>query len=85
MFVLPLDVKFASDDTPSPLREAFAEFVAALVPFDAHPDVRAEVMWAALHGMAVLRRGGRIPPERQKARRDLLVSQIVNVVRGNDR
>lgn len=79
MFVLPLDVKFASDDTPSPLKEAFAEFVAALMPFDAHPDPRAEVMWAALHGMAVLRRGGRIPPERQKARLDLLVGQIVHV------
>jgi AcrR family transcriptional regulator len=78
MFVLPIDVKFASDDTPSPLRAAFGELVDALRPFDAHSDLRAEVAWAALHGLAVLRRGGRIPPEGQEARIDLLVSQIVN-------
>jgi AcrR family transcriptional regulator len=78
MFVLPIDVKFASEDTPSPLKAAFAELVSALRPFDAHPDLRAEVTWAALHGLAVLRRGGRIPPEGQEARIDLLVSQIVD-------
>jgi AcrR family transcriptional regulator len=78
MFVLPIDVKFASDDTPSPLKAGFAELVAALAPFGAPSDLRAEVAWAALHGLAVLRRGGRIPPEAQEARIDLLVSQIVN-------
>jgi AcrR family transcriptional regulator len=78
MFVLPIGVKFASDDTPSPLKAAFGELVRALSPFDAHSDLRAEVTWAALHGLAVLRRGGRIPPEGQAARIDLLVSQIVN-------
>ena len=78
MFVLPIDVKFASEDTPSPLRAAFGELVGALNAFDTHPDLRAEVTWAALHGLAVLRRGGRIPPEGQEARIDLLVSQIVN-------
>ncbi|HSZ53347.1 MAG TPA: TetR/AcrR family transcriptional regulator [Caulobacteraceae bacterium] len=82
MFVLPTDVKFASEDTPSPLRAAFGELVRALEPFDAHPDLRAEVTWAALHGLAVLRRGGRIPPEGEAARIDLLVSQIVNDRRG---
>ena len=78
MFVLPTDVKFASDDTPPALKAAFAELVGALNPFGAHSDLRAEVAWAALHGLAVLRRGGRIPPEGQEARIDLLVSQIVN-------
>ena len=78
MFVLPIDVKFASEETPPPLRAAFAELVSALGPFDANPDARAEVTWAALHGLAVLRRGGRIPAERHEARIDLLVSQIVN-------
>jgi AcrR family transcriptional regulator len=82
MFVLPTDVKFASEDTPSPLRAAFGELVRALEPFDAHPDLRAEVTWAALHGLTVLRRGGRIPPEGEAARIDLLVSQIVNDRRG---
>jgi AcrR family transcriptional regulator len=78
MFVLPIDVKFASEDTPSPLKAAFGELIGALKPFDAHPELRAEVTWATLHGLAVLRRGGRIPPEGQEARIDLLVSQIVN-------
>jgi len=78
MFVLPIDVKFASGDTPSPLKAAFAELVSALKPFDRHPDLRAEVTWAALHGLAVLRRGGRIPLQGQEARIDMLVSQIVN-------
>jgi hypothetical protein len=49
-----------------------------LAPFDAGPDLRAEVTWAALHGLAVLCRGGRIPLDRQAARINLLVSQIVN-------
>ncbi len=78
MFVLPIDVNFASDDTPPPLKAAFAELVGALKPFDARPDLRAEVAWATLHGLAVLRRGGRIPPEGQEARIELLVSQIIN-------
>ena len=78
MFMLPIDVKFASEDTPSPLKAAFGELVGALEPFDEHPDLRAEVTWAALHGLAVLCRGGRIPPEGQEARIDLLVSQIAD-------
>jgi AcrR family transcriptional regulator len=78
MFVLPIDVKFASEDTPSQLKACFAELVAALAPFGAHPELRAELTWAALHGLAVLRRGGRIPRQRQDARLDLLVSQIVH-------
>jgi AcrR family transcriptional regulator len=83
MFVLPIDVKFASEETPSPLKAAFAELAGALQPFDAHPDLRAEITWAALHGLAVLRRGGRIPPERQEARVDLLVGDLIG--RGGER
>ena len=78
MFVLPIDVKFASEDTPLPLKAAFGELVGVLKPFDVRPELRAEVTWASLHGLAVLRRGGRIPSEGQEARIDLLVSQIVN-------
>jgi len=78
MFVLPIDVKFASVDTPPALKAAFGELAGALKPFDPQPELRAEVTWAALHGLAVLRRGGRIPPEGHEARVDLLVSQIVS-------
>ena len=76
MFVLPIDLKFASEETPSDLKAAFGELVGAIKPFDAHPELRTEVAWAALHGLAVLRRGGRIPADAQEARIDLLVSQI---------
>ena len=76
MFVLPIDVKFASQDTPEPLKAGFDELASALKPFDAHPELRAEVAWAALHGLAVLSRGGRIPPEDQDARIDLLVGLL---------
>ena len=79
MFVLPIDVSFAADDTPPALRAAFAELTAALAPFDANPDLRAELTWAALHGLAVLTRGGRIPPGGQAARLDLLVRQVVGL------
>ena len=78
MFVLPINVVFAGEDPPPPLKAAFGELVGALKPFDAHPDLRAEVTWAALHGLVVLRLAGRIPPAGQEARIDLLVSQIVN-------
>ena len=78
MFMLPIDVKFASADTPQALRAAFGALIGVLAPFDPQPDLRAELTWAALHGLAVLRRGGRIRPECQEARLDLLLSQIVN-------
>ncbi|MDR3510166.1 MAG: TetR/AcrR family transcriptional regulator [Caulobacteraceae bacterium] len=77
MFMLPTDVKFASEDTPPPLKAAFGELVGALKPFGAQPELLAEVTWAALHGLAVLSRSGRIPPEHQEARIDLLVNQLI--------
>lgn len=77
MFALPIDVPFASDETPSAPKAAFAALFDVLKPFDEDPIVLSELVWAALHGLAVLRRGGRIPPEREPARIDTLVSQIV--------
>lgn len=76
MFVLPIALRFASDDSPSALKAAFAELAGAIRPFDADPDLRTELVWAALHGLAVLCRGGRIPPEGQQARLDLLVGHL---------
>jgi AcrR family transcriptional regulator len=77
MFVLPTDVKFASVETPEPLRACFGEFVSALPPGNDQPELVAEVVWSALHGMAVLAHGGRIPPDGQEGRLDLLVTQLV--------
>jgi AcrR family transcriptional regulator len=73
MFVLPTGIKFASEETPPPLRAAFSELVAALGPDRDMPDTRAEVLWSALHGMAVLARSARIPPSGAEFRLNVLV------------
>src|ERR1700744_975831 len=56
MFGLPTGINFASEETPPPLRAAFSELVAALGPKRDMPETLAEVLWSALHGMAVLAR-----------------------------
>ncbi len=76
MFVMPIDVKFASERTPPQLRAGFQQLVLALRPYDAKPETRAELLWSALHGMAELARNRRIPEERQEARLNLLVAMI---------
>jgi len=68
MFSMPSELAFAADDTPQPLHEAFAALR------DAFPDAdgtRAEVAWAALHGLATLQAGGRLRPGQIQARLDL--------------
>ena len=76
MFVLPTDVKFASADTPPPLRAAFGEVVSCFPLDNERRELFAEVTWSALHGMAVLSDSGRIPPDGQEERLDFLVTQI---------
>lgn len=78
MFVMPTDVKFASADTPAPLRASFDEFVNALSPDDQPPELYAEVIWSALHGIAVLSASGRIPPIGQEQRLDLIVDRLAH-------
>lgn len=68
MFSLPSGLAFAADDTPAPLRRAFAALR------DAFPDAdgtRAEVAWSALHGLATLQAGGRLRADQAQARFDL--------------
>ncbi|HEX6346582.1 TetR/AcrR family transcriptional regulator [Umezawaea sp.] len=76
MFVLPTDLAFASAETPAPLRAGFDEFVACFSPEDDRRELFAEVVWSALHGMAVLSDSGRIPAERQEERLELLIARI---------
>jgi AcrR family transcriptional regulator len=76
MFVLPTRIKFASDETPTALRAAFAELVAALGPKREMPEILAEVLWSALHGMAVLARSQRIPPSAADVRLNVLVERF---------
>jgi AcrR family transcriptional regulator len=73
MFVMPTGLKFASKETPAALREAFAELVAALGPDCEMPAITAEVLWSALHGMAVLAQSERIPAQGAAFRLNVLV------------
>ena len=76
MFVLPIKIKFASEETPTALRAAFAELVAALGPDRHEPVFLAEVLWSALHGMVVLTQSDRIPGAGAEARLNVLVQKF---------
>jgi AcrR family transcriptional regulator len=68
MFSMPSGLVFSVDDTPEPLRRAFAALR------DVFPDddgTRAEVAWSTLHGLATLHAGGRLRPGHAEARLDL--------------
>lgn len=79
MFILPTDLKFASAETPPPLRAGFDEFVSCFRPGNERRELCAEVVWSALHGMVVLSDSGRIPPDGQEERLDFLVTQIADL------
>jgi len=76
IFRLPLDVPFASAETPRQLRDAFATIVDALRGLDHPPadaETAAEVLWAALHGVATLQLAGRFLPENDERRVEELI------------
>jgi AcrR family transcriptional regulator len=78
MFTLRTDLPFGRDDTPEPMRAAFVAIqdVVAPVAGQRDPAALAEVAWSALHGIATLSRGGRLPPEGQAARLAVLVGSL---------
>ncbi|WP_432941850.1 TetR/AcrR family transcriptional regulator [Kribbella sp. CA-253562] len=78
MFVLPTDLTFASEQTLPQLRAGFDEFVSCFDPGTKQRELLAEVVWSALHGLAVLSDSGRIPPEGQEQRIDLLVTRMAD-------
>jgi AcrR family transcriptional regulator len=73
MFVSPTKIKFASEETPTALRAAFAELVTALGP---GRQGLAEVLWSALHGMVVLMQSERIPAAGAEGRLNVLVQKF---------
>ncbi|HTJ69612.1 MAG TPA: TetR/AcrR family transcriptional regulator [Actinospica sp.] len=82
MFQLDGGLAFAQDDTPQPLKDAFAALLDTLgeVAGDGvHPGLFTEVFWAALHGLATLTRAGRQPPELAEQRVELLVNRLAEV------
>ena len=79
LFNLDGGLAFAQEDTPAPLKDAFAallETLAEVAGDGVHPGVFTEVFWAALHGLATLTRAGRLPPELTEARLELLVDRL---------
>ncbi|WP_433386682.1 TetR/AcrR family transcriptional regulator [Micromonospora sp. KLBMP9576] len=82
MFELDGGLAFASEDTPQPLKDAFAALLESLgeVAGDGvHSALFTEVFWAALHGLATLTRSGRLPPEDTEPRVELLVDRLAVV------
>ncbi|TQS40381.1 TetR/AcrR family transcriptional regulator [Cryptosporangium phraense] len=71
MFSMPTGLPFAVDDTPAPLRRAFAGMRAVLPD-----DTRAEVAWSLLHGLATLEAGGRLAPGQVQARFELALDML---------
>jgi AcrR family transcriptional regulator len=78
MFVRATKLRFAADDTPVPLVTAFAELRdgIATVANGRDVDTLTELFWAALHGLITLARGGRLRPEYDAERVELLVAQF---------
>lgn len=76
MFVLPIDLRFARSDTPAELRRTFGTLMAVLEPFCQNVETAAEALWAALHGLAMLERHGRIRAPFRAERVALVVSMI---------
>jgi AcrR family transcriptional regulator len=68
MFGLPTSLSFAADDTPPPLRRAFA---ALQLAFPDDDGTLAEVAWSTLHGLTTLNAAGRLRPDRVDARLEL--------------
>jgi AcrR family transcriptional regulator len=57
MFLMPTGLRFAAADVPAPMRSAFASLGRALGITD---DLRTEIAWGLLHGVASLDRAGRL-------------------------
>ena len=79
MFQLESGLAFAAEDTPKPLKDAFAALQESLEEFagdGVHPALLTEVFWAALHGLATLTRAGRLPPEDADRRTELLLDRL---------
>ncbi|MEE1761566.1 MULTISPECIES: TetR/AcrR family transcriptional regulator [unclassified Streptomyces] len=79
MFRLDGGLAFAQEDTPEPLKDAFAallENLSEVAGEGVHPALFTEMFWAALHGLATLTRARRLPPEDTERRVELLVDRL---------
>ncbi|WP_369149052.1 TetR/AcrR family transcriptional regulator [Streptomyces sp. R44] len=82
LFLLDGGLPYAREDTPEPLKDAFAalmETLAEVAGDGVHPGLFTEVFWASLHGLATLTRTGRLLPEDAQPRLDLLVDRLAEI------
>lgn len=82
LFQLDGGLPYAQEDTPEPLKDAFAALLESLgeVAGDGvEPGLFTETFWAALHGLATLTREGRLPPGDTEQRVELLVDRLAIV------
>ncbi|MFE2018585.1 TetR/AcrR family transcriptional regulator [Streptomyces sp. NPDC059499] len=82
MFQLDGGLAFAAEETPEPLKDAFAALLETLTEVagdGVHPGLFTEVFWASLHGLATLTRAGRLPPGDAGRRAELLVDRLAAV------
>ncbi|MFD7505630.1 TetR/AcrR family transcriptional regulator [Streptomyces sp. NPDC059850] len=82
MFLLDGGLVFAREDTPEPLKDAFAALLESLGEVageGVHPGLFTELFWASLHGLATLARSGRQPREDTERRVELLVDRLAVV------
>ncbi|MFH8385980.1 TetR/AcrR family transcriptional regulator [Kitasatospora sp. NPDC018058] len=79
MFTLATDLPFGRPDAPEPLKEAFGALAGtfAQVAGEGDPEAFTEVGWASLHGLVTLARGGRLRPELEQERVELLVRRLL--------
>ena len=73
MFSIRLRVPFDAAATPPELHFAFAQLLELFQGQGSKLEVRTELLWASLHGIAELTRTRRFPPSRQKERVRALV------------
>lgn len=79
MFQLDGGLAFADEDTPEPLKDAFAallENLGEVAGDGVRPGLFTEVFWASLHGLATLTRAGRLPRGDANRRVELLVDRL---------
>jgi AcrR family transcriptional regulator len=82
IFQLDGGLAYAQEDTPEPLKDAFAALMETLGEVAGNgidPGLFTEVFWASLHGLATLTRAGRLLPEDAEPRVELLVDRLAMV------
>jgi AcrR family transcriptional regulator len=78
MFSRSVDLPFATPEAPAALHAGFNELVEAIRPHAGDDDLGllTELFWAALHGLAMLTRSGRLPHGQHDRRLELLLARF---------